>query len=356
MDALLACPSACGWFACLCVCACLSADFDTLSTIFEFYLQTMPFNAARTLHYFNHTGIFYTETKTLFGAFAVGDYGKNASTRTPPKTLPPYLESNGYIHYDYGGNAGGTEVSMMILDHWLYTQNKSALVRYFPILAATLDFFAHHHKNRTASGEMVIWPTQALETYWCAWEPYFNAKTNDSNCIVNDHPTIAALHVLCERALTQLPPDVGTATQRAQWSAMQKILPPLPVIVEHGYKTVSPYGSYPINNHLHNGETPELYSVHPYRYFSVGRSVLGVQRDLTPALNCLTKGKAIRQTCANGTGNGGWNQGIMNAALLGDATIASAQCISRARTHAGQGYRFQGFAPHEQDCEQPKPT
>jgi hypothetical protein len=126
----------------------------------------------------------------------------------------------------------------------------------------------------------------------------------------------------------------------------------LPVIVEHGYKTVSPYGSYPINNHLHNGETPELYSVHPYRYFSVGRSVLGVQRDLAPALNCLTKGKAIRQTCANGNGNGGWNQGIMNAALLGDATIASAQCISRARTHAGQGYRFQGFAPHEQDCEQ----
>jgi hypothetical protein len=88
------------WLACLLVWP--SADFDTLSTIFEFYLQTLPFNAARTLSYFNHTGIFYTETKTLFGAFAVSDYGANASTRTPPKTLPPYLESNGYIHYDYG--------------------------------------------------------------------------------------------------------------------------------------------------------------------------------------------------------------------------------------------------------------
>jgi hypothetical protein len=250
-----------------------------------------------------------------------------------------------------GGNAGGTEVSMMILDHWLYTQNKTALVRYFPILAATLDFFSHHHKNRTADGEMVIWPTQALETYWCAWEPFFDAATNQSNCIVNDHPTVAALHVLCERALTQVPSDVSSAEQRAQWSEMQKILPAVPVTTENGFETVSPYGSYPINNALHNGETPELYSVHPFRYFSLGRKALGATRDFTPALNCLTHGRAIRATCGNANGNGGWNQGIMNAALLGDAKIASTQCVNRAKTPSGKGYRFEGFAPHEQDYE-----
>ena len=53
---------------------------------------------------------------------------------------------------------------MMILDHYLYTQNASALHRYFPIVGLTLDFFDHHHKNRTAEGELVVWPTQALET------------------------------------------------------------------------------------------------------------------------------------------------------------------------------------------------
>ena len=83
-----------------------------------------------------------------------------------------------------------------------------------------------------------------------------------------------------------------------------------------------------------------------FRYFSLGRKELGAKRALSPALNCLQHGNAIRKTCGNGNGNGGWNQGIMNAALLGDAAIASKQCINRAKTPAGKGYRFEGFAPH----------
>jgi len=164
-----------------------AGDFDTFSQIMEFYLQTLEFNAARTLHYFNHTGIFYTETKTLFGAFAPNDYGHNASTRGKG-TLPPYLENNGYIHYDYGGNAGGTEVSLMILDHWLYTQNMTALVRYFPVVSATLDFFANHHNNRTADGEMIIWPTQALETYGAR----FPTEIYTQGCHCNWFPRLVA--------------------------------------------------------------------------------------------------------------------------------------------------------------------
>ena len=318
-----------------------AGDFDTFATIFEFYLQTLPFNSARTKAYFNHTGIFYTETKTLFGAFAVYDYGANASTRH--SSLPPYLESNGYIHYDYGGNAGGTGVSMMILDHFLYTQNTTVLQRYFPIVSLTLDFFRQHHKNRTATGELVIWPTQALETYWCAWEPYFDAANNKSNCIVNDHPTVAALHVLLERVL-RLPSSVGTAAQRVEWAAFQRILPPVPVTRENGFLSVSPYASYPINRGLHNHETPELYSVHPFRYYTLGRQQLGAKRSLEPALNCLVQGGKVRHTCANALGNGGWSQGVMNSALLGDAEHAKADVVGRAMTQPAAGYRFIGFA------------
>ena len=51
------------------------------------------------------------------------------------------------------------------------------------------------------------------------------------------------------------------------------------------------------------------------------------------------------------TGNGGWNQGLMNAALLGNAEIAATKAVLRALTPPGKGYRFLGFAPHEQDYE-----
>lgn len=47
---------------------------------------------------------------------------------------------------------GGPEVSMMILDHYDYTQNATALARYFPIVSLTIDFFRQHYKNRTAAG------------------------------------------------------------------------------------------------------------------------------------------------------------------------------------------------------------
>jgi len=275
-----------------------------------------------------------------------------------------YLESNGYIHYDYGGNGGGTEVSLMVLDHFLYTGDMRVLQRYMPIVVATLDFFRQHYANRTEDGKLVLFPTQALETYWCAYEgtggndtwtpPYFDGTVGDpaarSNCIVNDHPTVAALHVLLEKVLA-LPPTSTTPQQRAQWAALQGILPLLPVTMENGYLSVSPYGSYPVNGALHNSETPEMYSTHPYRYFSVGRSLLGTKRSLLPALNCLQHGAKVRRTCANAGGNSGWNQGVINAALLGDAITAAAHVLDRALTAPATGYRFQGYAPHEQDYE-----
>ena len=41
----------------------------------------------------------------------------------------------------------------------------------------------------------------------------------------------------------------------------------------------------------------------------------------------------------------------MNAALLGLTEIASSNVLARAKTAPATGYRFQGFAPHEQDYE-----
>ena len=90
----------------------------------------------------------------------------------------------------------------------------------------------------------------------------------------------------------------------------------------------------------HNGETPEMYAVHPYRYYSQGRKLLGDKVDITPALNCIVEGKKIRATCGNAGANGGWTQGVLNAALLGLTDTASSMAMARAKTTPATGYRY----------------
>jgi hypothetical protein len=49
--------------------------------------------------------------------------------------------------------------------------------------------------------------------------------------------------------------------------------------------------------------------------------------------------------------NSGWNQGIMNAAMLGLTDNAAGMAVARAKVLPATGYRFPAFAPHEQDFE-----
>ena len=117
---------------------------------------------------------------------------------------------------------------------------------------------------------------------------------------------------------------------------------------EDGVMRVSPYATYPKDDALRNSETPELYSVHSFRYYSLGRS-LSEQRDLSPAIQYITN--STRQTCRNSDANGGWTQGGMNMALLGLTAKARDDVLARSLITPAKGYIFPGFAPHEQDYE-----
>lgn len=65
-------------------------DFEQLEVVFKYYLNMVQFANGRTQIYFNHTGIFFTETKQLFGAFGAG-HGDTS------KGWPIWLESNDYV-------------------------------------------------------------------------------------------------------------------------------------------------------------------------------------------------------------------------------------------------------------------
>ena len=162
--------------------------------------------------------------------------------------------------------------------------------RYLPLLVGTLDFFAQHYGVVAATGTLLLFLTQALETYQCpfSWPPSL------ATCPANDHPTVAALHVLTERALAL--PELPHHRRAARPVAAAPLsLPAVPLVQEGGDgrlpRDLSAAGGAALNV-----ETPELYSTHPFRYFSVG-SARAKGRDLNASLACLEN--STRPTCAS---------------------------------------------------------
>ena len=185
---------------------------------------------------------------------------------------------------------------------------------------------------------MVIWPTQSLETYWCSpWD--VNGSRPPADCCVDDMPTVGAMYALLEK-MRRLPQRFASPAEQKQWAEFQAILPPLPTNATH----LLPAAVYPKQGH--NSETPELYAVHPWRLFSVGRKLTS-GTNLSKAITSFNTDPQAFSPNANA----GWCQGVMQAALLGLPTQAWSLVMGRAETGPSEGLRFPGFAPPVQDSE-----
>lgn len=110
----------------------------------------------RTQFYWNHTGMWTTETHHLTGAYDQKDYGCSgrdgwrecfaAAARLPPPLcrtisallLPAavWLMQSGYLHLDWAGDSGTGEEAIMALDYYSYTLDPS----YLHIAFAAGDF------------------------------------------------------------------------------------------------------------------------------------------------------------------------------------------------------------------------
>lgn len=88
-----------------------AADFAQQRTLFEYYLQMSELLAVRTQAAFNHTGLYVTETKTLFGTYDPCDYGGSDATggARDPSLSFGYQQSR-WIRFDFGGDAGLPEL------------------------------------------------------------------------------------------------------------------------------------------------------------------------------------------------------------------------------------------------------
>ena len=318
-----------------------SGDLDELKTLFIAFAKTIPVARMRTRAYFGFDGLWWPEytlvhhgTPHLGGIKLYGYRGGPGCTPEFPGE-PTWHSDDTWNGYN---RQGSLDLSLMILDHAAYTGELDPDLLAIPF--GVVQFYWNLWGNTTASdssdGEMVFYPTQALETWQCPGWP-----VNASDCPTNDMPTVAGLHTVLEKLL-QLPQSATTDQQRAVWTKMSSRLPALPTI---GNKfapcsTCVRGGTGPGSHRMSNGENAELYAVHPYRRATVARG----------DADALAKGRASFLNPSASRQDVGWNQNVMDAALLGNASAATQLLVQRARTRPAPGYRFPAFAPREQDA------
>ena len=249
-----------------------SGDYDQMAPLWKMYREAVPLLKNRTRAYFNHDGIFCSETMHLWGLNSQGDFGYGNKDPIPV---------NPYIRYYWDS---GIELSMMMLDYQSHTQDKKFVTDTLLVIAdEVMKFYDQHHK-RTENGKIQFIPATSLETWHTAEDPL---------------SVVVGLRTVLPRLL-ELPQDLTTSEQRQRWKRFLSEIPDVPIGEYNGKKWIKPARVY---SDQKNSENPELYAVFPYRAYTIGK------RDLDVAIETWNK-RLVKRT-------GGWTQDPIQAAMLG---------------------------------------
>ena len=282
---------------------CANGDFEMMEPLWRMYVdQNLPLNKYRTKKYFGHDeAAYYVECIQFWGDVFLETYGW-----TPVEQREDKLQASGWHKWEW---VAGPELVWMMLEAYDYTGDKALLQkRIMPAASAVMRFFENYYKTNTA-GQLVMHPSQALETWWDCTDPM---------------PEVAGLRAITERLLA-LPDSVTPKESREYWTSILAKLPPLPVRDTPSGRALAPAGKFDKKN---NFENPELYAVFPFRLCSFEKEnrVLGVN--------------AMKHRWDSG--NSGWWQDDIFAAYLGLADEARRGLVERAR-NSDKGSRFPAF-------------
>jgi Domain of unknown function (DUF5703)/Concanavalin A-like lectin/glucanases superfamily len=269
-----------------------SGDYDQMESLWKMYRDAVPLLKERTRSYFNHDGIFCSETMYHWGLNAQHDFGYG--------NKGPYPQ-NPYIRYYWDS---GIELCMMMLDYHAHTQDREfAASTLVPIADEVIRFYDQHYQ-RDAQGKLHISPSMSLETWHTAENPL---------------SVVVGLCTVLTRMLDH-PETPATREQRERWKRFLSELPEVPIGEEAGKKWIKPADVY---SDQRNSENPELYAVFPYRAYTVGKP------DLDVALETWRR-RLVKRT-------GGWTQDPIQAAMLGLTQEAKDYVITNATDRSPAG-------------------
>ncbi len=281
---------------------CTSGDFDLQRPLFRMYgRDLLPLCKYRTKLYFGHEGAFYPECIMFWGHVFSETYGW-----TPFAERQDKLQESGWHKWEW---VGGLELCWMMLDYYEHTADTEFLQQEaLPFTREILTFFEQHYPTNT-QGKLVMYPSQALETWW--------------HC-TNAMPELAGCIAVTDRLLG-LPGSPGSSSDRAFWQRFRAKLPPIPLREVNGRKALAPAEFFAEKPNIEN---PELYPVFPFRLFAFNR----------PNADWALAALEHRWD----RGHSGWRQDDIFMAYLALTDQARQGVVSRATSH-DPGERFPAF-------------
>lgn len=247
-----------------------SGDLDMMRPQFEFYRRALGNATIRTREYWGHGGASFCEQLENFGLPIGYEWGWDSDLdesgdyprrpwHDPTELVRPWVRH----HY-----STQLEICFMILERHQY--GGEPVDDYLPLIDACVTFFDEHYRMRhydstgselTTAGELVIFPSTALETYKDA--------TNPTDAVAGLRAVLDALLGPSVRGLL----DDATA---ARYERLLASLPAQAFRVVDGVTVLAPAQSF---SDIMNVELPQLYPVFPYATYGVGRPDLHVAVD-----------------------------------------------------------------------------
>ena len=285
-----------------------TGDFEMMKPQFDFYNRILKTAELRTVAAWGHTGASFTEQIENFGLPNPAEYGWKR-----PEGYNKGMEYNAWLEYQWDTSL---EFCMMILETERYAGKN--IEEYMPLIKSCLTFFREHYlylakqrgsKALDANGHLVLYPGSAAETY---------KMTNNSTS------TIAGLRVLLERLLER---ETIDETQKSEWQALLKLIPPLSFRTFNNHTIISPAKTW---ERINNVESPQLYPVFPWGIYGIGKP------GLDTAINTFQYDTDVLKFRSHV----GWKQDNIFAARLGLTKEAAELTVLKLKN---SGRRFPAF-------------